>query len=36
VHAALYVANEGEPSYQVGVYGSGLCCGALLERGRPA
>ncbi|MFC5547708.1 DUF1906 domain-containing protein [Massilia aerilata] len=32
VHAALYVANEGAPSYRVGVYGSGLCCGALLER----
>jgi hypothetical protein len=33
VHAALYVAAEGKPSYQVGVYGSGLCCGALVERG---
>ena len=33
VHAALYVANEGRPSYRVGVYGSGLCCGALVERG---
>jgi hypothetical protein len=33
VHAALYVANEGEPSYRVGVYGSGLCCGTLVERG---
>jgi len=33
VHAALYVANEGRPSYRVGVYGSGLCCGTLLERG---
>jgi len=33
VHAALYVANEGQPSYRVGVYGSGLCCGALVERG---
>ncbi|WP_185748464.1 DUF1906 domain-containing protein [Herbaspirillum sp. SJZ107] len=33
VHAALYVANEGRPSYRVGVYGSGLCCGALMERG---
>jgi hypothetical protein len=33
VHAALYVANDGAPSYQVGVYGSGLCCGALVERG---
>jgi hypothetical protein len=33
VHAALYVANEGKPSYRVGVYGSGLCCGTLLERG---
>jgi len=33
VHAALYVANDGAPSYRVGVYGSGLCCGALVERG---
>jgi hypothetical protein len=33
VHAALYVANEGQPSYQVGVYGSGLCCATLMERG---
>lgn len=33
VRAALYVANDGAPSYQVGVYGSGLCCGALVERG---
>jgi hypothetical protein len=33
VRAALYVANEGEPSYQAGVYGSGLCCGAMVERG---
>jgi hypothetical protein len=32
VKAALYVANDGQPSYQVGVYGSGLCCGALVER----
>ena len=32
VHAALYVANDGAPSYRVGVYGSGLCCGALVER----
>jgi hypothetical protein len=32
LHAALYVANEGQPSYRVGVYGSGLCCGALVER----
>jgi hypothetical protein len=36
VHAALYVANEGEPSYRVGVYGSGLCCGTLVERGQAA
>jgi hypothetical protein len=36
VHAALYVAAEGQPSYQVGVYGSGLCCGALVERGMAA
>jgi hypothetical protein len=34
VHAALHVANEGEPSYLVGVYGSGLCCGTLVERGQ--
>lgn len=33
VHAALYVANNGQPSYRVGVYGSGLCCGTLVERG---
>ncbi len=33
VHAALYVGAEGQPSYRVGVYGSGLCCGALMERG---
>jgi hypothetical protein len=33
VHAALYVGAEGQPSYRVGVYGSGLCCGALVERG---
>ncbi len=36
VHAALYVANDGAPSYRVGVYGSGLCCGALVERGMAA
>jgi hypothetical protein len=34
VHAALYVANEGQPSYRIGVYGSGLCCGTLVERGQ--
>jgi hypothetical protein len=33
VHAALYVANEGQPSYAVGVYGSGLCCASLVESG---
>jgi hypothetical protein len=33
VHAALYVGAEGQPSYQVGVYGSGLCCATLIERG---
>lgn len=33
VHAALYVAAEGQPSYRVGVYGSGLCCGTLAESG---
>ncbi|QJE02916.1 DUF1906 domain-containing protein [Massilia forsythiae] len=32
VRAALYVATQGQPSYRVGVYGSGLCCGALVER----
>ena len=36
VHAALYVAAEGSPSYRVGVYGSGLCCGTLVERGQAA
>jgi len=33
VHAALYVGAEGKPSYRVGVYGSGLCCATLVERG---
>ena len=33
VNAALFVANDGAPSYVVGVYGSGLCCGTLIERG---
>lgn len=33
VHAALYVGAQGQPSYQVGVYGSGLCCATLVERG---
>jgi hypothetical protein len=33
VHAALYVAGNGEPSYHVGVYGSGLCCATLVESG---
>jgi hypothetical protein len=33
VHAALFVANDGAPSYVVGAYGSGLCCATLLERG---
>jgi hypothetical protein len=33
VHAALYVGAEGQPSYRVGVYGSGLCCASLVERG---
>ena len=36
VHAALYVANDGAPSYRVGVYGSGLCCGALVDCGMAA
>ncbi len=34
VHAAFYVANEGQPSYRTGIYGSGLCCGTLVERGQ--
>ncbi|WP_296952467.1 DUF1906 domain-containing protein [uncultured Massilia sp.] len=34
VHAALYVAAEGQPTYRVGVYGSGLCCATLTERGQ--
>jgi len=33
VHAALQAAMEGQPSYRVGVYGSGLCCGTLVETG---
>jgi len=33
VHAALYVAGEGVLPYEVGVYGSGLCCGTLVESG---
>jgi hypothetical protein len=33
VHAALYAAGSGAPSYQVGVYGSGLCCATLVESG---
>lgn len=32
VRAALYVGAEGQPSYRVGVYGSGLCCASLVER----
>jgi hypothetical protein len=36
VNAAFYVAGEGEPSYKVGVYGSGLCCAALVEQGAAA
>ena len=34
VHAALFVAAEGQPSYRVGVYGSGLCCATLIDRGQ--
>jgi len=32
---AFRMAQEsiGQPSYRVGVYGSGLCCGTLVERG---
>jgi hypothetical protein len=33
VHAAFYVGAEGKPSYRIGVYGSGLCCETLIERG---
>ena len=33
VHAALHAAMERQPSYRVGVYGSGLCCGTLVETG---
>jgi hypothetical protein len=36
VHAGLFAAGAGQPSYQVGVYGSGLCCRTLRERGAAA
>jgi hypothetical protein len=36
VHAALFARHEGEPSYAVGVYGSGLCCASLVESGAAA
>lgn len=36
VHAAFYAAGDGEPSYRVGAYGSGLCCANLIETGAAA
>jgi hypothetical protein len=33
VHAGLFAAGGGQQRYQVGVYGSGLCCATLRERG---
>jgi hypothetical protein len=33
VHAALFAAGGGQSQYQVGVYGSGLTCRTLRERG---
>jgi hypothetical protein len=33
VHAGLFAAGGGQPRYQVGVYGSGLACRNLRERG---
>lgn len=32
VRAALYVGAQGQSSYRIGVYGSGLCCATLIER----
>jgi hypothetical protein len=32
VHAGLFAAGGGQPSYQVGVYGSGMSCRTLRER----
>jgi hypothetical protein len=32
VRAGLYVAGEGQMQYEVGVYGSGLCCATIVER----
>jgi hypothetical protein len=36
VHAGLFAAGGGQQLYQVGVYGSGLCCATLRERGAAA
>jgi hypothetical protein len=36
VHAGLFAAGGGRQLYQVGVYGSGLCCATLRERGAAA
>lgn len=36
VRAGLYVAGEGQMQYEVGVYGSGLCCATLIEREQAA
>jgi hypothetical protein len=32
VRAGLFAAGEGQIPYEVGVYGSGLCCATLVER----
>jgi hypothetical protein len=32
VRAGLFVAGEGQLQYEVGVYGSGLCCATTVER----
>jgi hypothetical protein len=36
VHAGLFAAGGGQQRYQVGVYGSGLCCAILREGGAAA
>jgi hypothetical protein len=36
VHAGLFAAGGGQLLYQVGVYGSGLCCRRVRERGAAA
>jgi hypothetical protein len=33
VHAGLFAAGGGQQLYQVGVYGSGLCCATMRDRG---